>query len=116
MLNMNYLNSILFVKYYSVGKFILYILSLLLGFFFATILSTMPSQTNDWCIVSSSILVSMTEIISKYVYCNTCLQSLEFIKKFLNCIKIGILYGLFVCEMKKIFRYRLNNIALLFLY
>nr|YP_009370313.1 conserved hypothetical plastid protein [Bulboplastis apyrenoidosa]ARO90802.1 conserved hypothetical plastid protein [Bulboplastis apyrenoidosa] len=93
---MNYFYNIPSIQYYSVGKFIIYLLSLLLGFFFATILSTMPSQTNDWCIVSSSIVVSITEIMNKYIYNNEQAQYKQLIKKIINCLKIGILYGLFV--------------------
>jgi ABC-type nitrate/sulfonate/bicarbonate transport system permease component len=43
-------------------------ISILLGFFFATIISTVLAQTGDWGILSSGFLVALLEIISKLFY------------------------------------------------
>jgi hypothetical protein len=43
-------------------------LSILLGFFFATIFSTILGQTGDWGILSSGFLVAFLEILSKFFY------------------------------------------------
>jgi hypothetical protein len=83
-------------------------ISILLGFFFATTLSTILGQTGDWGILSSGILVALLEIVSKIVY-DTKKKSF-FIKKnnrkalkllrLLNNVKIGFMYGLFVEAFK----------------
>ena len=44
------------------------IISLLIGFFVATVLSTMPTQTGDWGIIAASIIVTCNETISKLIY------------------------------------------------
>jgi ABC-type nitrate/sulfonate/bicarbonate transport system permease component len=43
-------------------------ISILLGFFFATIFSTILGQTGDWGILSSGFLVALLEILSKFFY------------------------------------------------
>lgn len=91
---------------YKFNSFSIQLLSILLGFFVATALSTIPAQTGDWSIVASAIIVTNQEVISKITYQNyipkyryktimlkTCL-------KYCNSIKIGILYGLFVDAFK----------------
>lgn len=98
-----------FTKYllnYKSHQLSIQLLSLLLGFFISTGLSTIPAQTGDWGIIASALIVTNQEIISKiiysqkiYSYCTSriilksCLQSC-------NSIKIGILYGLFVDAFK----------------
>nr|YP_009395136.1 hypothetical protein [Bryothamnion seaforthii]ARW63904.1 hypothetical protein [Bryothamnion seaforthii] len=76
------------------------ILSLMLGFFFANILSTVPAQTGDWNIISGAIIVTFNEILSRFIYlkCRTKL-SIIFLD-LINSIKIGIIYGLFVDAFK----------------
>ena len=82
------------------------LLNILLGFFAATALSTIPAQTGDWGIVAAAIIVTNQEVISKIIY-----QSKKFkyfqensvltnILKYCNNIKIGIIYGLFVDAFK----------------
>ena len=81
-------------------------LSILIGFFIATALSTIPAQTGDWGIVAAAIIVTNQEIISKVIYQYRTLKVIRkdsVITKFLkqcNNIKIGILYGLFVDAFK----------------
>ncbi len=75
------------------------ILSLMLGFFFANILSTTPAQTGEWNIMSGSIIVTFNEVINKLIY------KKKYTEKFLilnliNNVKIGIIYGLFVDAFK----------------
>nr|YP_009393889.1 hypothetical protein [Polysiphonia sertularioides]ARW62451.1 hypothetical protein [Polysiphonia sertularioides] len=75
------------------------ILSFMLGFFFANILSTIPAQTGEWNIMSGSIIVSINEIISKKIYKNEIIKK-PYIVQLFNNIKIGIIYGLFVDAFK----------------
>nr|QCI09127.1 hypothetical protein [Inkyuleea mariana] len=84
---------------YKISELSLQLISLLLGFFIATILSTMPSQTGDWGIIASSIVVTLNEIISKiiYKYYN---NSKDLFIYIINSIKIGIIYGFFVDAFK----------------
>jgi len=74
------------------------IASLLLGFYLATILSTIPAQTGDWSIISASIIVTFNEVLSKILYSNS-IKPASIINLF-NSIKIGIIYGLFVDAFK----------------
>ena len=82
------------------------LLNILLGFFTATALSTIPAQTGDWGVVAAAIIVTNQEIISKIIYqykSLTYFQKTPIITIFLkycNNIKIGILYGLFVDAFK----------------
>nr|ARW64938.1 hypothetical protein [Polysiphonia sertularioides] len=75
------------------------ILSLMLGFFFANILSTIPAQTGDWNIMSGSIIVAINEIINKSIYKHGRTDTF-IILQLLNNVKIGIVYGLFVDAFK----------------
>ena len=78
------------------------IISLLIGFFMSTTLSTIPGQTGDWSIVGASIIVAFTEIISKNVYYFHNNKNFEKSKnnrrlsmiQIINSLKIGIVYGL----------------------
>lgn len=71
----------------------------MIGFFMSSILSTITTHTGDWGIMSASIIITCNEIISKNIY-----QYLYKSKKkstyFINNIKIGIIYGLFVDAFK----------------
>nr|YP_009399886.1 hypothetical protein [Tolypiocladia glomerulata]ARW69705.1 hypothetical protein [Tolypiocladia glomerulata] len=75
------------------------ILSFMLGFFFANILSTIPAQTGEWNIMSGSIIVTFNEIINKKIYKDTNINKYIAIQ-LINNIKIGIIYGLFVDAFK----------------
>lgn len=84
---------------YKFTNFSLNIVSLLLGFYLSTILSTIPAQTGDWNIINASIIITINEVFSKFFY--------SFYKKrkpilmdITNSIKIGIIYGLFVDAFK----------------
>ena len=77
------------------------LISLFMGFFLSTILSTIPAQTGDWGIIAGSIIVTLNEIISKWIYTynNVNNNRLWFIE-IINSIKVGIIYGLFVDAFK----------------
>nr|ARW63691.1 hypothetical protein [Chondria sp. (in: red algae)] len=75
------------------------ILSLMLGFFFANILSTVPAQTGDWNIISGAIIATFYESISKLIYTKVSFKESNIII-IINNFKIGILYGLFVDAFK----------------
>jgi len=90
-----------YMKYilsYRFNYFNAKLISLLLGFFLATALSTIPAQTGDWGIIAASMIVSLSELISKIIYKN--LHKNTFLLSNFNCIKIGIIYGLFVDAFK----------------
>lgn len=74
------------------------LISLLLGFFIATFLSTMPAQTGDSSIIAAAIIITCNEIISKLVY-NRQNYNIT-ILSMLKYTKIGIIYGLFVEAFK----------------
>lgn len=82
------------------------LLSILVGFFTSTALSTIPAQTGDWGIIAAGIIVCNQEIISKINYQNRVSFRrrinilLKTFLKYCNSIKIGILYGLFVDAFK----------------
>ena len=71
----------------------------MLGFFIASILSTIPTQTGDWDIISAAIIVTINENLSKLIY-KTKIKSNVFFINLINQIKIGIIYGLFVDAFK----------------
>lgn len=91
---------------YKLNTLSLQLLSILLGFFASTALSTIPAQTGDWGIVAAAIIVTNQEIISKITYQSNILKYYKYnmlINKYLkycNNIKIGIIYGLFVDAFK----------------
>lgn len=98
----NLINLINNLISYKLGYFSLQILSLLLGFFISTALSTIPAQTGDWGIIAAAIIVTNQEIISKITYQQQSKSILTHINFFKHCnsIKIGIIYGLFVDAFK----------------
>lgn len=83
---------------YELGYLSINLISLLSGFFLATVLSTMPVQTGDWSIIAASIIVTCNEIISQVIYKNK-KYKLNLLN-IVNYIKIGIIYGLFVDAFK----------------
>lgn len=91
---------------YKLNTLSIQLLSVLLGFFASTALSTIPAQTGDWGILAAAIIVTNQEIISKIIYQGTLSKQYKkyiFLRVFLkhsNSIKIGVLYGLFVDAFK----------------
>jgi Protein of unknown function (DUF565) len=76
------------------------ILSLLLGFFMSTTLSTIPGQTGDWGLIGAAIIVTFYEIASRKIYKNRQKTQNYDIRIQINSIKIGVIYGLFVDAFK----------------
>lgn len=86
---------------YPLNFFSIQILYLLIGFFIATALSTIPGQTGDWGIVAGAIVVSGYETISCLIYSNKVHKlRCNSIMYTVNGIKIGTMYGLFVDTFK----------------
>nr|YP_010986026.1 hypothetical protein NDC12_pgp192 [Polyopes affinis]WOL36944.1 hypothetical protein [Polyopes affinis] len=83
---------------YHLNYLSLQVISLFSGFFIATIISTLPSQTEDWSIIAGAIIVACSETISKFIY--SLHNSRSNLVNIINCIKIGIIYGLFVDAFK----------------
>lgn len=83
---------------YNFNTFSLRIISLMLGFFISSILSTIPSQTGDWGIVSAAIIITINEILSKIIYLFN--KKKYLLIYLINDIKIGIIYGLYVDAFK----------------
>nr|YP_009027498.1 hypothetical protein 20 [Neoporphyra perforata]AGV01082.1 hypothetical protein 20 [Neoporphyra perforata]AHB35201.1 hypothetical protein 20 [Neoporphyra perforata]AIA19363.1 hypothetical protein [Neoporphyra perforata] len=84
--------------YYSLSELTTGLISLLLGFFISTGLSTIPGQTGDWGIIAASLIVAATELTSKIIYSNQ--RKLNIKINLINNFKIGITYGLFVDAFK----------------
>lgn len=85
----------------TTNKFIFFslnLISLIFGFFIASILSTLPSQTGEWGIINAAIIITTNEFISKIIYSLKKYQNKYL--NFINNIKIGIIYGLFVDAFK----------------
>nr|YP_009297232.1 hypothetical protein Psor_100 [Porphyridium sordidum]AOM66575.1 hypothetical protein Psor_100 [Porphyridium sordidum] len=100
------INKFLITNYNnSLSYFACNLIALLLGFFFANALATLPGQTGEWGIVVSGLLVAITEIISKIVYTIDISAANLNKRRFLffsllNNIKLGIIYGFFVDSFK----------------
>nr|YP_009391204.1 hypothetical protein [Dipterocladia arabiensis]ARW59348.1 hypothetical protein [Dipterocladia arabiensis] len=94
-----YKNSLQKFWTYKFSEFSLHLISLMLGFFFASILSTLPAQTGDWGIISAAIIVTLNEMISKIIYSYKVFNQNNLIN-YINDVKIGIVYGLFVDAFK----------------
>nr|YP_009392851.1 hypothetical protein [Caloglossa intermedia]ARW61413.1 hypothetical protein [Caloglossa intermedia] len=90
------ITSILVINKFTL--FSLNLISLILGFFIASILSTLPSQTGEWGIINAAIIVTINELISKIAYRSEKSDKKSF--KLINNIRIGIIYGLFVDAFK----------------
>jgi len=108
-LTINFKNIVDFIQSltdYKLNILSLQLLSILLGFFASTALSTIPAQTGDWGIVAAAIIVTNQEIISKITYQSNILKYYKYnillskYLKYCNNIKIGIIYGLFVDAFK----------------
>lgn len=91
---------------YKLDKLSFELLSILVGFFASTALSTIPAQTGEWGLVAAAIIVCSQEIVSRINYHNYASTkqkihiALKAFLKYCNSVKIGILYGLFVDAFK----------------
>jgi len=82
----------------------LLIISLLLGNFLATALSTSAGQSADWDVLVAAILTSIAEFVSWFVYRGSRpidpQRQRSIVIQILNALKIGLIYGLFVESFK----------------
>nr|AYR06514.1 hypothetical protein [Rhodogorgon sp.] len=88
---------------YKISYLSIQLIYLLLGFFASTALSTIPTQTGDWGIIIAALITLLQEIVSKVIYqyyFQINYKHPNTLKKQINNIKIGILYGLFVDAFK----------------
>nr|YP_010335757.1 hypothetical protein MW631_pgp145 [Chroothece richteriana]UNJ14163.1 hypothetical protein [Chroothece richteriana] len=86
------------IKVYSLGDTFVLIINLLIGFFIATILTTIVGQTGDWGILAGAISVTYLELLSQWIYSRD-LEKKQFLMH-LNSVRIGIIYGMFVDAFK----------------
>ena len=75
-------------------------ISLFFGFFLGTAVSTTAGQTAEWDIVSSGLLVLLTEIISRIFYSRNRQARRPLWLEVLNTLKIGLTYSLFIEAFK----------------
>lgn len=83
---------------YKLSHLSINLISVLLGFFAATVLSTMPAQTGDSSIIAACMIITYNEITSQLIYNNK--TNKNFIISVIKYTKIGIIYGLFVEAFK----------------
>nr|YP_009297427.1 hypothetical protein Eryt_102 [Erythrotrichia carnea]AOM66770.1 hypothetical protein Eryt_102 [Erythrotrichia carnea] len=93
---------------YPLGRLTSTLISLLIGFFLATVLATLPSQTGDWGVVAGGIAVYFDDKFEQFLQGSSNCFTFYNVRPFylmsvldtLNSIKIGIIYGLFVDAFK----------------
>ncbi|MDB9510675.1 DUF565 domain-containing protein [Kamptonema animale CS-326] len=78
----------------------LLIISLLFGSFLGGAISTIAGQAAEWDIFAAGLLVALTEFINWIVYRGTRLVGRSLWIDILNCLKIGLIYSLFVEAFK----------------
>lgn len=83
---------------YKLNELSFNLISLMLGFFIAIVLSTTPTQTGDSSILAASFITTYSEIINYIIYKKE--QRKLTIISILKYTKIGIIYGLFVEAFK----------------
>jgi hypothetical protein len=76
------------------------IISLLLGNFLGTAISTISGQTAELDIVVAAILVALTEFVSRVVYGSRPNTARSLVVQIPNALKLGLIYSLFVEAFK----------------
>lgn len=83
------------------------LISLLLGFFLASVVSTVSGAKSEQDIVSAAIVVLIVELTNRYVYGAKRVTSIDgslaprlLTTEILNSIKLGLVYGLFLDAFK----------------
>jgi len=76
------------------------IISLLLGNFLGTAISTVSGQQADLDILVSGILVLLTELVSRIAYGGSADLRRSLPVQMLNALKLGLMYSLFVEAFK----------------
>nr|P34813.1 RecName: Full=Uncharacterized protein ycf20 [Aglaothamnion neglectum]AAA18512.1 unknown [Aglaothamnion neglectum] len=85
--------------YYHINNLSLQLISLFLGYFFCTIICSIPKETGDWGLITALLIVGINETMSALIYSYKKYEN-NIIVKTINGIKIGIIYGLFVDSFK----------------
>jgi Protein of unknown function (DUF565) len=78
----------------------LLLISLLLGFFLGTAISTTAGQRAELDIVAATILVILTELTSRVVYGGSERFRRSLPVESINALKIGMIYSLFIDAFK----------------
>ncbi len=78
----------------------LLLISVLLGTFLGTALSTIAGQQADWDILVAGICVLLTEALSWFIYAGNQRWVRSLPIQMLNAVKFGITYSLFVEAFK----------------
>ncbi|NER26976.1 MAG: DUF565 domain-containing protein [Symploca sp. SIO1C4] len=84
------------------------VISLLLGIFLGTAVSTTAGQTADWDVLAAGVLIVFTETISRFVYGSnrrrdSSTQGLSrgsLLVESVNALKIGLVYSMFLEAFK----------------
>jgi len=75
-------------------------LSLLLGFFLGSVLSTVAGQAAQWDVTVAGFTVLLTEIMSRFFYGSNQGRQRSLWASALNWLKIGLTYSLFLEAFK----------------
>ena len=83
----------------------LIIISLLSGFFFASVISTVSGVKSEQDVISAGIVLLVVELINRYVYgtrreTNGNEETSPLTPEILNSLKLGLMYGLFLEAFK----------------
>jgi len=83
----------------------LIVISLLSGFFLASIISTVSGVKSEQDAISAGIVLLVVEFISRYVYgmrreSNRTNETSPLTPEILNSLKLGLIYGLFLEAFK----------------
>jgi Protein of unknown function (DUF565) len=83
------------------------LISLLLGFFLASVISTVSGAKSEQDIVTAGVVVLIVELTNRYVYSRNRVTSVDaslaprlLTTEILNSIKLGLVYGLFLEAFK----------------
>ncbi|EKQ68920.1 Protein of unknown function (DUF565) [Leptolyngbyaceae cyanobacterium JSC-12] len=76
------------------------IISLLFGNFLGTAISTISGQQADLDILVAGILTGVTEVVNRIAYGTSAATRRSLPVQFLNALKVGVVYSLFVEAFK----------------
>jgi hypothetical protein len=82
------------------------VISLLSGFFLASVISTVSGATSEQDIIAAAVVLLFVELTNRYVYGRRInvqgdrLQDTPLTTEILNSIKLGLMYGLFLEAFK----------------
>ncbi len=71
-------------------------ISLLLGFFLGSAISTVAGQAADWDIYGAALLVALSEVVDRLYYSRIWKRQRGLWLEALNALKIGLTYSLFL--------------------